>query len=158
LGAASRADAGAGGLRAGPRTPELAGPARAAGAVAPPRGDPGPVRLGAGCSIVWGDARHAGAGHRRRGGPGQGAGHPVVRCLARSERRRGKEPGLAILPAGCGSHAGRRPGRGLPAAPARGADADTRGAPAYLKGGRCMTTTERTLTKAELAELLFERV
>src|SRR3546814_18725495 len=54
-------------------------------------------------------------------------------------------------------HAGRRHGRTMPYPPTRGAGQHPRSAPARLRSKDIMNP-DRTLTKAELAELLFDRV
>src|SRR3546814_18173394 len=68
----------------------------------------------------------------------------------------GKEHGFPFLAARPRGHAGRRHGRTMPYPPTRGAGQHPRSAPARLRSKDIMNP-DRTLTKAELAELLFAR-
>src|SRR3546814_6170291 len=69
----------------------------------------------------------------------------------------GKEHGFPFLAARPRGHAGRRHGRTMPYPPTRGAGQHPRSAPARLRSKDIMNP-HRTLTKAELPELLFDCV
>src|SRR5690606_25038401 len=81
----------------------------------------------------------------------------MARSVAGPRGRR-QEHGAAILAARRAGHPGRRPGRTVHEPVAAGARRRPWGAPACLRSLSSMNPDSRTLTKAELAELLFERV